>query len=138
MPRINLPSRHCFFKSAEHFYSFSLFHCLLENMCQSGFPLTMCPSLLISDKMGALFFKSSLIVLANTTVCSVTQSCPTLCNPMTPLPMDFSGKNNGVVCHFLLQNVTHFFNIVVLTESIVNIFKCLTIFIFFKVSIHII
>ena len=70
MPRINLPSRHCFFKSSEHFYHFKILwpKCLLENMCQSGFPLTMCPSLLISHKMGALFFKFSLIAWANTTV----------------------------------------------------------------------
>ena len=41
----------------------------------------------------------------------VTQSCPTLCNPMdcTPIrflcPWDFPGKETGVVCHFLLQGI---------------------------------
>ena len=38
----------------------------------------------------------------------VTQSCPTLCNPMdTKLfhPWDFLGKSTGVVCHFLLQGI---------------------------------
>ena len=36
----------------------------------------------------------------------VTQSCPTLCDPMdTRLlhPWDFLGKSTGVGCHFLLQ-----------------------------------
>ena len=33
------------------------------------------------------------------------QSCPTLCDPPTrlPLPWDSPGKNTGVGCHFLLQ-----------------------------------
>ena len=44
-------------------------------------------------------------------VCSVAQSCPTLCNPMdySPsrllCPWDFPGKNIGVSCHFLLQGI---------------------------------
>ena len=40
----------------------------------------------------------------------VTQSCPTLCDPMDWMkpvrlfcPWDFPGKNTGVGCHFLLQ-----------------------------------
>ena len=36
-------------------------------------------------------------------------SCPTLCNPMEPArlpcPWDFPGKNTGVGCHFLLQEI---------------------------------
>ena len=41
----------------------------------------------------------------------VTQSCPTLCNPMdhslTRLlrPWDFPGKSTEVGCHFLLQGI---------------------------------
>ena len=39
--------------------------------------------------------------------CSVTKSCPTLCNPVVapqgPLSWDFPGKNMGVHFHFLLQ-----------------------------------
>ena len=38
----------------------------------------------------------------------VTQSCPTLCDPMdTRLlrPWDFLGKSTGVGCHFLLQGI---------------------------------
>ena len=35
------------------------------------------------------------------------QSCQTLCDPHgaheAPLSMEFSGKNTGVSCHFLLQ-----------------------------------
>ena len=44
-------------------------------------------------------------------VYSVTQSCPTLCDPMglwpTRLPRlwDFPGKNTGAGCHFLLQGL---------------------------------
>ena len=45
--------------------------------------------------------------------CSVTQSCPTLCNPWTvthqsPLSMEFSRQeycNNGVGCHFFLHGI---------------------------------
>ena len=37
----------------------------------------------------------------------VTQSCPTLCDPMNCIrllrPWDFPGKSAGVDCHFLLQ-----------------------------------
>ena len=41
----------------------------------------------------------------------VAQSCPTLCDPMDLqpkkllCPWDFPGKNTGVGCHFLLQEI---------------------------------
>ena len=41
----------------------------------------------------------------------VTQSCPTLCDPMdyslpgSSCPWDFPGKSTGVGCHFLLQGI---------------------------------
>ena len=38
----------------------------------------------------------------------VTQSCPTLCDPMDTrllCPRDFLGKSTGVGCHFLLQGI---------------------------------
>ena len=44
-------------------------------------------------------------------LCLVSQSCPTLCNPMhckpTRLlsPWNFPGKNPGVGCHFFLQGI---------------------------------
>ena len=41
-------------------------------------------------------------------VCSVTQSCLTLCSPMEQrllCPWDFPGKNAEVGCHFLLQDI---------------------------------
>ena len=44
-------------------------------------------------------------------MCLGTQSCPTLCDPMdSSLPGssvhgDSPGKNTGVGCHFLLQNI---------------------------------
>ena len=44
-------------------------------------------------------------------VCSVTQMCLTLCDPhgLWPArllcPWNFSGKNTGVSCHFLLQGI---------------------------------
>ena len=44
-------------------------------------------------------------------LCLVTQSCPTLCNPMDCSPPgssvhgDFPGKNTRVGCHFLLQGI---------------------------------
>ena len=43
------------------------------------------------------------------TMCSVTQSWPTPCDPMdysspgSPVHGDSPGKNTGVGCHFLLQ-----------------------------------
>ena len=43
--------------------------------------------------------------------CSVSKSCPTLCNPVNCSPPgfsvhgDFPGKNTGVGCHFLLQGI---------------------------------
>ena len=45
------------------------------------------------------------------TLCLVTQSCPTLCDPMDCSPPDSSvhedspGKNTGVGCHSLLQGI---------------------------------
>ena len=46
----------------------------------------------------------------NLVLCSVTQSHPTLCDPWTvarhaPLSMGFSGKNTGILGHFLLQEI---------------------------------
>ena len=44
-------------------------------------------------------------------MCSVAQSCLTLCGPMgysshsSSCPWNFSGKNTGVSCHFLLQRI---------------------------------
>ena len=42
-------------------------------------------------------------------MCACTQSCLTLCDPVEPArlicPWDSSGKNTGVVCHFLLQRI---------------------------------
>ena len=42
-------------------------------------------------------------------MCSVAQSCPTLCTPIArqaPLSVGFSCKNTGVSCHFLLQGTS--------------------------------
>ena len=47
----------------------------------------------------------------NLCCCLVTQSCPTLCNPIDCkpprlfCPWDSLGKNTGVCCHFLLQGI---------------------------------
>ena len=41
-------------------------------------------------------------------LCSVAQSCLTLCNPMNCSPpgsSDFPSKNTGVGCHFLLRGI---------------------------------
>ena len=49
--------------------------------------------------------------LCHAVLCLVTQSCPTLCNPIDGSPPsssvhgDSPGKNTGVGCHFLLQCV---------------------------------
>ena len=36
-------------------------------------------------------------------MCSVSQSCPTLCDSRDGSPIPGQGKNTGVGCHFLLQ-----------------------------------
>ena len=42
--------------------------------------------------------------MAENVLCLVAQSCLTLCDPTRLLcPWDFSGKNTGVGCYFLLQ-----------------------------------
>ena len=41
----------------------------------------------------------------------IAQSCPTLCNPLdcsppgSSIPWDSPGKNTGMGCHFLLQEI---------------------------------
>ena len=54
------------------------------------------------------------LVLEAKNVCLVTQSCPTVCDPLDcspPLSMGISvhgdspGQNSGVGCHFLLQGI---------------------------------
>ena len=56
-----------------------------------------------------ILVKSEVVVAsAQTWLCSVSQSCPNLCDPMgcslqRPLPWDFPGKDTGVGRHFLLQ-----------------------------------
>ena len=47
----------------------------------------------------------------------VSQSCPTLCNPITVAyrllcPWDFPGNSTGVDCHFLLQTIPQLENFV--------------------------
>ena len=51
-----------------------------------------------------------LVILIDIVV--VAELCPTLCDPMEATrllhPWDFSGKNTGMGCHFLLQgNLPH-------------------------------
>ena len=56
------------------------------------------------------FFMGNFLVLC-VHVCLVTQSCPSLCNPMDRSPPgssvhgDSPGKNTGVGCHALLQRI---------------------------------
>ena len=51
------------------------------------------------------------VVLKQSSVCEVAQSCPTLCDPVDcSLPGSsvhgiFPGKNTGMDCHFLLQEI---------------------------------
>ena len=53
----------------------------------------------------------SLLFLLSTGMCVISQSCPTRCRPhglwssRLLCPWDFSGKNAGVGCHFLLQKI---------------------------------
>ena len=61
-----------------------------------------------AQKNSKKFFKKLDIQIKSES--EVTQSCPTLCNPMdcslpgsSIHPWDFPGKSTGVGCHFLLQ-----------------------------------
>ena len=64
---------------------------------------------LCSKLKGKLHYYRNSITFSFSYLCSVTQSCPTLCDPMEPTrllcPWNFPGKNTGVVCHFLLQGI---------------------------------
>ena len=72
-------------------------------------------SLLIGMQNGTATLEDSLVVSYKTkhtlTTCICIQSCPTLCNLMDCSPpgssvhWDFSGKNIGMGCHFLLKGI---------------------------------
>ena len=68
-----------------------------------------CHQYLIEEKLKANVRKLNITQLVHVCVCSVAQSCPTLCNPMdcslsgSSVQGIFPGKNTGVGCHFLLQ-----------------------------------
>ena len=55
--------------------------------------------------------KKNSLVLNSLCVCLVTQSCPTLCDPIDYSPLgssvhgDSPGKNTGVGCHSLLRGI---------------------------------
>ena len=82
-----------------------IFRTMLNNGGESGHPC------LVPDLSGhALSFSPLRIMFAvGQSVSSVTQSCPTLCNPhgLHPTrllrPWDFLGKSTGVGCHCLLR-----------------------------------
>ena len=93
------------------------------------FSLDMCPEVGLLDHMIALFKGKSILFstvavpiyiptnsvggfsFSTPSLCLVTQSCPTLCNPMGCSPPgssvheDSAGKNIGVSCHALLQGI---------------------------------
>ena len=56
-------------------------------------------------------YTGEIVLLVGICACSVTHLCPTLCNPMDCSPPgssvhgDFPGKNTGLGCHFLLQEI---------------------------------
>ena len=64
---------------------------------------------LCSKLKGKLHYYRNSITFSFSYLCSVTQSCPTLCDPMEPTrllcPWNFPGKNTGVGCHLLLQGI---------------------------------
>ena len=59
----------------------------------------------------AVYCHPAYLTYMQSSVCLVTQSCPTLCDPMDCSPPgssvheDSPGKNTGVGCHFLLQGI---------------------------------
>ena len=61
-----------------------------------------------------MYVHSSVSQRPDVAVCSVTQSCPTLCNPWNRgsgglSPWDFSGESTGVGCHLLLQELSSYY-----------------------------
>ena len=59
-------------------------------------------------------------------MCLVTQSCPTLCDFMNSSPpglglWDSSGKNTGVGSHFLLQDYTSCFLVLISLKSTLHL-----------------
>ena len=69
--------------------------------------MQICPFLLLLTSIFALY----ILKLCCVQVCSINQSCPTLCDlrglqPARLLcPWSFPGKNTGVGCHFLFQGI---------------------------------
>ena len=79
--------------------------CFYIKLCHLG----LCIFLYLSYKPWRAKAMISISFVIPQSESEVTQSCPTLCNPMdTRLlrPWDFLGKSTGVGCHFLLQG-TH-------------------------------
>ena len=76
-------------------------------------PYFCCVSrLFLLDTVFTIFFSLTVgTTTFNLEVCLVTQSCPTLCNPMdcsspgSSVHGDSLGKNTGVGCHVLLQGI---------------------------------
>ena len=84
-------------------------HVWLDGVNSEKSEALVCPCLLYTALTANLstFFRLLLWMLES----EVTQSCPTLCNPMdnslqrAPPSMGFLGKCTGVCCHFLLQGI---------------------------------
>ena len=84
-------------------------HVWLDGVNSEKSEALVCPCLLYTALTANLstFFRLLLWMLES----EVTQSCPTLCNPMdnslqrAPPSMGFLGKCTGVRCHFLLQGI---------------------------------
>ena len=55
--------------------------------------------------LGAPALQADSFLLSHQGSPGLTQSCLTLCCPVGCNPWDFSGKNTGVGCHFLLQGI---------------------------------
>ena len=85
-----------------------LIHCFYTRhvLCSLGVCIDIHPSLRLLIQL-----KRYIMSLKKVKESEVAQSCPTLCDPMDcSLPgllhwWDFSGKNTGVGCHFLLQEI---------------------------------
>ena len=92
-----------------------LFCALWGTICYFSFNnleiLETCKNMVISFfLLDAWLAASWLLYVCCCCCCLVAQSCLTLCDPRdcsTPgsCPRDFSGKNSGVGCHFLLQGI---------------------------------
>ena len=106
-----------FYNQRLHLAERSLRLCCMNSVFFLSLCVFLRSSILASGKLVGhplLALRQSKDCLTQSASNSLTQSCPTLCDPMRPhglqpsrflYPWNFPGKNTGVGCHFLLLGI---------------------------------